>query len=64
MPNVNVEVEFVDALTQPEDAGVCRRLNLVEGLDATLSATAARELAQLPRGNQLRAGVAFHLTPP
>jgi ParB/RepB/Spo0J family partition protein len=46
---------------------VCRRLKLAESLEATLqedlrlgllSATAARELARLPRGNQLRAAEA------
>src|SRR5690606_3242923 len=46
---------------------VCRRLKLAEALEASLqedlrlgllSATAARELARLPRGNQLRAAAA------
>lgn len=53
----------VGQLLGRDKSWVCRRLKLAEALDATLqddlrlgllSATAARELAQLPRGNQLR----------
>ena len=57
----------VGQLLGRDKSWVCRRLKLAEALDATLqddlrlgllSATAARELAQLPRGNQLRAAAA------
>jgi ParB-like chromosome segregation protein Spo0J len=57
----------VGQLLGRDKSWVCRRLKLAEALDATLqddlrlgllSATAARELAQLPRGNQLRAAQA------
>jgi ParB/RepB/Spo0J family partition protein len=55
--------EQVGQLLGRDKSWVCRRLKLAEALDATLqddlrlgllSATTARELAQLPRGNQLR----------
>src|SRR5882672_5935627 len=57
----------VGELLGRDKSWVCRRLKLAEALDPTLqddlrlgllSATAARELAQLPRGNQLRAAAA------
>lgn len=57
----------VGKLLGRDKSWVCRRLKLAESLDATLqedlrlgllSATAARELARLPRGNQLRAAQA------
>ena len=57
----------VGQLLGRDKSWVCRRLKLAEALDVTLqddlrlgllSATAARELAQLPRGNQLRAAEA------
>ncbi len=57
----------VGELLGRDKSWVCRRLKLAEGLDGALqddlrlgllSATAARELARLPRGNQLRAAEA------
>jgi ParB-like chromosome segregation protein Spo0J len=57
----------VGQLLGRDKSWVCRRLKLAESLDITLqedlrlgllSATAARELARLPRGNQLRAAQA------
>ncbi len=57
----------VGQLLGRDKSWVCRRLKLAESLDVTLqedlrlgllSATAARELARLPRGNQLRAAQA------
>jgi len=57
----------VGQLLGRDKSWVCRRLKLAEALDAALqedlrlgllSATAARELARLPRGNQLRAAAA------
>jgi ParB-like chromosome segregation protein Spo0J len=57
----------VGQLLGRDKSWVCRRLKLAEALEATLqedlrlgllSASAARELARLPRGNQLLAGAA------
>lgn len=57
----------VGQLLGRDKSWVCRRLKLAEALEASLqedlrlgllSATAARELARLPRGNQLRAAAA------
>ena len=57
----------VGQLLGRDKSWVCRRLKLAESLDAglqedlrlgLLSATTARELARLPRGNQLRAAAA------
>lgn len=57
----------VGELLGRDKSWVCRRLKLAEALEATLqddlrlgllSASAARELARLPRGNQLRAAEA------
>lgn len=57
----------VGELLGRDKSWVCRRLKLAEALEATLqddlrlgllSASAARELARLPRGNQLRAATA------
>lgn len=57
----------VGELLGRDKSWVCRRLKLAEALEATLqddlrlgllSASAARELARLPRGNQLRAAAA------
>jgi len=59
----------VGRLLGRDKSWVCRRLRLAEGLDEALqddvrlgllSSSAARELARLPRGNQLRAAQAVH----